>query len=342
MHLNILSCLAGLSISTLAAAQRSFTVPVNYDNEITVSYYFRENNDLVSVSANDEGLQISVNANDADICKILSSGMVVYAPSGQQNTLLSWNQYSLFHLAGPDGQPVQWNNINAQNCPFGSLQPSSSASSSQGLSTSSLSSGSSATASVSSLAPSSSSSDSAPSSSFAASSSTPVTGTSSSSAVSPSFGSSSSSESSYSSSSAPVTGSSSSTSSSSTITPAPSGTSNGGSSPTVTQDGIHTIASEYTVTSNGQVYIYTKFYVVSASVGPSTTSISTLRPINPTLDINALTAAGHKRHETPAPTAVNSKRAEIETPAQGAGARNFPSGMLAFFAVLMGMSICLF
>lgn len=357
MHFKFLSCLAGLSLSSLAAAQRSFTVPVDYENEITVSYYFRENNDLVSVAASNEGLQISVDANDEDICKILSSGMVVYAPSGQQNTLLSWNQYNVFHLIGSDGQPLQWSNVNAQDCPFGSSQASSSSgapsSSWSSPSSSSVSSGSFASVSPLSLTPSSStpasgsstpaSSSSTPaSSSSGLASSSNVVATSSSPVSSSSFDSGSSFVSSYSSSSAPVTGSSSSSSSSSTITPAPSSSSSGGSSPTVTQDGIHTIASEYTVTSDGQVYIYTKFYVVSATVGPSTTSVSTLRPLNPTLDVAALTAAGHKRHQTPAPTVANVKRVEIETPAQGAGVRNLPSGMMVVFAVLMGMSICLF
>ncbi|GAV50542.1 hypothetical protein ZYGR_0W00680 [Zygosaccharomyces rouxii] len=358
MHFNILSCLVGLSLSTFAAAQRSFTVPVNYDNEITVSYYFRENNDLVSVSATDEGLQVSVNANDADICNILSSGMVIYAPGGQENTLLSWNQYNVFHLVGPDGQPLQWSSTNAQNCPFGSSQASSSASSSapstwSSPSSSSVFSGSSATVSPSSLfvsssssAPSSSSS-AIPSSSASSSSSVP----SSSSAPSPSGSSSSapssssvaspSSSSSDSSSSTPIPGSTTSSSPSSTITSAP-GSSNGGSSPTFTRDGVHTIASEYTVTSDGQVYIYTKWYVVSASLGPSTTSVSTLRPLNPTLDIAALTAAGNKRHQTHAPATAVVKRAEGNMPAQGAGARSFPSSVLLSLAVLMGLSICVF
>lgn len=351
MHFKFLSCLAGLSLSSLAVAQRSFTVPVDYENEITVSYYFRENNDLVSVAASNEGLQISVDANDEDICKILSSGMVVYAPSGQQNTLLSWNQYNVFHLIGSDGQPLQWSNINAQDCPFGSSQASSSSSwtpssSWSSPSSSSVSSGSFASVSPLSLTPSSStpaSSSSTPASGpSGAASPSSLVATSSSPVSSSSFDSGSSLVSSYSSSSVPVTGSSSSSSSSSTITPAPSSSSSDGSSPTVTQDGIHTIASEYTVTSDGQVYIYTKFYVVSATVGPSTTSVSTLRPFNPTLDVAALTAAGHKRHQTPAPTVANVKRVEIETPAQGAGVRNLPSGMTLVFAVLMGMSICLF
>lgn len=334
MHFKFLSCLAGLSLSSLAVAQRSFTVPVDYENEITVSYYFRENNDLVSVAASNEGLQISVDANDEDICKILSSGMVVYAPSGQQNTLLSWNQYNVFHLIGSDGQPLQWSNINAQDCPFGSSQASSSfwtpSSSWSSPSSSSVSSGSFASVSPLSLTPSSSTP--------ASSSSTPASGPSGAASPSSLVATSSSpvSSSSFDSGSSLVS------SSSSTITPAPSSSSSDGSSPTVTQDGIHTIASEYTVTSDGQVYIYTKFYVVSATVGPSTTSVSTLRPFNPTLDVAALTAAGHKRHQTPAPTVANVKRVEIETPAQGAGVRNLPSGMTLVFAVLMGMSICLF
>lgn len=142
--------LFALSAASLAQAATTFTVPIAYEDEITVAYYFRDGNDLVSVSPNEEGLQFTVDAETADVCNILSSGMVVYAADGAtDNTLLSWNQYDVFHLMDSNGNPLSWTSTNAQACPVaGGASASGSASAS--ASSASVPSGSIPSGSVSS------------------------------------------------------------------------------------------------------------------------------------------------------------------------------------------------
>lgn len=111
------SALAGLLAASgfVVKAAQTFTVPIDFTDAIDVSYYFQDSNNLVSVVPNNEGLQITVDSDN--VCDILQSGMIVYSTDGStSNTLLTWNQYEVFHLMSASGQELSWSDVNVQVC----------------------------------------------------------------------------------------------------------------------------------------------------------------------------------------------------------------------------------
>lgn len=150
-----LTSLFVLAIAAVAKAATTFTVPIAYNDEITVGYYFRENNDAVSITTNDQGLQITVDAPVDKVCEILDSGMVIYdADHAGVNTLLSWNQYDVFHLVDSTGVEFKYTSTNSQACPVAGPVSSSAASGSSSGSTSTASQTATAGSSSFKLAPS--------------------------------------------------------------------------------------------------------------------------------------------------------------------------------------------
>ncbi|SCU95126.1 LAMI_0F01112g1_1 [Lachancea mirantina] len=116
--------------SSVAKAAQVFNVDIDFKDDLDVFYYFRQDNDLVSVQPNDSGLLVTVNADNA--CEILQSGMVVYnVDGGSANTLLTWNQYDVFHLVDGQGQDLTWSSVNVQSCGSGTPATSGSMSAAQ-------------------------------------------------------------------------------------------------------------------------------------------------------------------------------------------------------------------
>ena len=78
----------------------------------------RDYPDAVKVEADISGLTVTLDSSAFSIsdCEVLQSGMIVYsADGGSDNTLISWDQYEVFHLVH-DGQEITYSAVNAQSC----------------------------------------------------------------------------------------------------------------------------------------------------------------------------------------------------------------------------------
>ncbi|KAG0677027.1 hypothetical protein C6P41_001556 [Kluyveromyces marxianus] len=112
-----LGSLALLSGAALVSAA-TYHVDVDYKEYLDVYYHYRDDNSGVSVVADATGLTVTVDSgstSESD-CQVLQSGMLVYSKDGESDkTLVTWDQYEVFHLVY-NGQEVTYDNVNVQSC----------------------------------------------------------------------------------------------------------------------------------------------------------------------------------------------------------------------------------
>ena len=112
-----LGSLALLSGAALVSAA-TYHVDVDYKKYLDVYYHYRDDNSGVSVVADATGLTVTVDSgstSESD-CQVLQSGMLVYSKDGESDkTLVTWDQYEVFHLVY-NGQEVTYDNVNVQSC----------------------------------------------------------------------------------------------------------------------------------------------------------------------------------------------------------------------------------
>lgn len=112
-----LGSLALLSGAALVSAA-TYHVDVDYKEYLDVYYHYRDNNSGVSVVADATGLTVTVDSDSTSEsdCQVLQSGMLVYSKDGESDkTLVTWDQYEVFHLVY-NGQEVTYDNVNVQSC----------------------------------------------------------------------------------------------------------------------------------------------------------------------------------------------------------------------------------
>lgn len=112
-----LGSLALLSGAALVSAA-TYHVDVDYKEYLDVYYHYRDDNSGVSVVADATGLTVTVDSDSTSEsdCQVLQSGMLVYSKDGESDkTLVTWDQYEVFHLVY-NGQEVTYDNVNVQSC----------------------------------------------------------------------------------------------------------------------------------------------------------------------------------------------------------------------------------
>ena len=101
--------LASLLLASQTLAD-SLVVPIDYDYTIDLYYYFK--NGGVQIEPIAEGLKIDLDSNITDVCGTLASGMVVInVDNAASNTLVTWNQYDVFHLLNEQNQDLTWDSV---------------------------------------------------------------------------------------------------------------------------------------------------------------------------------------------------------------------------------------
>lgn len=114
---NKLCSLVLISSAALVSAA-TYHIDVDYEEYLDVYFHYRESGDAVTVEADATGLTINVDSNSviASDCQILQSGMLVYTKDGSSDrTLVTWDQYEVFHLTY-DGSEITYNAVNPQSC----------------------------------------------------------------------------------------------------------------------------------------------------------------------------------------------------------------------------------
>ncbi|CDO92712.1 unnamed protein product [Kluyveromyces dobzhanskii CBS 2104] len=112
-----LGSLALISGAALVSAA-SYHVNIDYEEYLDIYFHYRDGGDAVSVAADATGLVVTVDSNSvaASDCQILQSGMLVYSKDGSSdNTLITWDQYEVFHLTH-DGSEIKYSSVDAQSC----------------------------------------------------------------------------------------------------------------------------------------------------------------------------------------------------------------------------------
>ncbi|KAL6942700.1 hypothetical protein ACO0RG_001661 [Hanseniaspora osmophila] len=93
----------------------SLVVPIDYDYTIDLYYYFKDGG--VQIEPVAEGLKIDLSSNITDVCGTLASGMVVInVDNAPGNTLVTWNQYDVFHLLNEQHQDLTWDSVLVEAC----------------------------------------------------------------------------------------------------------------------------------------------------------------------------------------------------------------------------------
>ncbi|KAL6947388.1 hypothetical protein ACO0QE_002271 [Hanseniaspora vineae] len=106
--------LASLLLASQTLAD-SLVVPIDYDYTIDLYYYFK--NGGVQIEPIAEGLKIDLDSNITDVCGTLASGMVVInVDNAASNTLVTWNQYDVFHLLNEQNQDLTWDSVLVEAC----------------------------------------------------------------------------------------------------------------------------------------------------------------------------------------------------------------------------------
>lgn len=116
-----------MNIAAAVASCKTLLVPIDYDYTLDVYYNFKNNPSIV-VSPVSEGIQVyipdqwsnsTVNQKRAfSECSALSDGMIVLnIDNTEENTLITWDQYDVFHLIDPsNGEELQYNSVIQQDC----------------------------------------------------------------------------------------------------------------------------------------------------------------------------------------------------------------------------------
>ncbi|XBW37355.1 hypothetical protein QEN19_002935 [Hanseniaspora menglaensis] len=116
-----------LSLIACTVTSKTLLVPIDYTYTLDIYYNFK-NNPLIQVSAVDEGIEVyipdilskgNIQKRSASLeCDDLLDGMIVFnADKSSQNTLVTWDQFDVFHLInGNTGQEIEYEHVIQQDC----------------------------------------------------------------------------------------------------------------------------------------------------------------------------------------------------------------------------------